>query len=599
MPRAQTCQVCLLGTTDVNTSTCWVEDYDLPAATETDDYQASGAAGQDPYDYMGELYNDAPFSITWVVKGSTPADLAANINALQRLLFHGQKITWRDGGMDQTMYTWLRITHPLQIDYHGKWARCKASGTREYDWWGTQRDDDPVAVTDGMGYIDVADPGGELPAATVIRSTWDQATALIAVGAIPDPQTGLNVVHEYTGTANALARDGAVATLAMTTALQTIGTPPTLDKEVHHGRWVVMARVTSDAATAGNTKYAGISTISGSGMSSSQAVIGPERAGTVISSAGLEVVVLGQFELPAASVAEIDATGWSDEAASEQETGYDTTKVSAGGTWYGETIELGLGERFRGFMLYPTAGAGTMKACLYAVGATDQPVGTPLQSVTFTPSAGADQRVDFDYVATAAGNYCVMLVPVDASSSLTMRANTAGTYAPGTARVVSKYTGWDYDTDLGSTGSLHVGLTIAVAGDLYFKAYTQSLREYSATIGVQAKCSESSKTAQLDVVCLVPEPCVLVSGAFGAGEGIMVNNLRGSAAHRNVFLCTDTGGAGASVIDSATRYGVLMLKPGVTNRVVVCAYTPTGAVPGDGEVVVTTIQRFLSRSRAA
>lgn len=745
MPRAQACEVCQLGITDVNTSWCWVEDFDLPTARETQDYSASGAAGQDPYDYLGEQYDDAPWSISWVVKGDTPAELAANINTLQRLLFHGQKLTWRDGGMDQTMYTWLRTTHPLQIKYHGAFARCTGSGTRQYDWWGTQRDDAAVPVAAGMAYVDVADPGGELPAATMIRSTWDQATTMIAVGVIPNPQTGLNVIHEYTGVADAGARDGYVAELSMTNSLQTIGTPPTLDKEVHRGRWVVLARIKSDAATASNTKYAGISTITGSGMSSSQSVVGVERAGTVTAATGLEVVVLGEFSVPAAFVPNVDTgTGFAAEVNNSNYTSAtDLVAFDTGNGYNGfyttETISDPVRHRGATIKVKENAGiARTLTAYLLAA-SSNLPTGSHLVTATVSVPANHNGTVRVNWsVDIPAGSYCVAFKLLDGTSASTLQiyvdkaagnaSNVGGTYfapdagspawmvgrfadavttliqqtsapsesgswaaiwqsitlstparitalgmnlktpthgavdaimadsagtdirpsgsaarlqrvsgtkamvvadikeslgtgaahpitlATGSYRI--EYNSYNSDDRYGysgsnpyaggqaSTSSSH-DVAFQVDGyaqanvDLYVKTHIQYPLGFNASIGVQARCSESSRTAKLDAVCLIPEPCVVVTGSFGAGEGVMIDNLQGLAALRNIYRCNIGGGSGASLIDTAERYGVLLLQPGVTNRVVVCAYTPVGSVPGDGDLVVTTVQRFLSRSRAA
>lgn len=133
--------------------------------------------------------------------------------------------------------------------------------------------------------------------------------------------------------------------------------------------------------------------------------------------------------------------------------------------------------------------------------------------------------------------------------------------------------------------------------DFYLLTFVELPLGFTATVGVQAECSEATKTASLDNVALIPvdEGAVVVkyTAATTAGDGIMIDNLPARRGSRNVYAASASGGRGLSLVGKSTLYGALMLKPR-SNRIVIAAYTPANAAPTTATVTVKYRPRYLN-----
>lgn len=106
---------------------------------------------------------------------------------------------------------------------------------------------------------------------------------------------------------------------------------------------------------------------------------------------------------------------------------------------------------------------------------------------------------------------------------------------------------------------------------LYFVTYGKTPLGFDSTVTVQAKCSESSKTATLSSVTLLPADdfAAVYEHAFGANEGVLIeatDPLSPPAA----YLTTSTDGTAGPTVAPSAYAGTPRLRPGV-NQIVTAA----------------------------
>lgn len=213
------------------------------------------------------------------------------------------------------------------------------------------------------------------------------------------------------------------------------------------------------------------------------------------------------------------------------------------------------------------------------------PAGAVLASGTIPSGAVAQRTITVD-TSDYAGQVLTIRVfsPDYQTTYTTLHRNTASVYAGGA---------FDWGGDLRFTVSERVKQN----ANLYLQTFVELPLGFTASVGVQAACSEATKTSTLDNVALIPvdEGAVVVkyTAATTAGEGIMIDNLPARRGSRNVYAASASGGRGLSQVGRSTLYGALMLKPR-SNRIVIQAYTPNNASPSTATVTVTYRPRYLN-----
>lgn len=569
--------LCLIDTLDANSAPYTIlANYDLPDAVLSDDARGREGAGFESEDYL-----PAPWTITWVIQSDDSGDAAEYLATLTRALVNGAKLTWADDGASLTSYTYLKSAECVGSERYGTWIRATFSGLRYPAWHG---DTGTVlftgAATSYTGALPLAVdldtvPDGELRTALSIKALPSVASDFVAVGIKSSPAAGYAPIQDYAAT-----------TLAMTSSYATIGTPTSLDAAANRGDALVFARAKTDSAAASATSWKAVSEVTTSFGTSSADSDAYANAAT----GTYEHLSLGRVRIPAADISITNAgdSEWlaeTEEITQTSGTGVAVPSCVLSGTThyvFGQSFTLTGARRFRGVSVEKTSttASGAYVVCRLYSGSRP---GVQLASRTETlgTSSGV-KHYDMD-VEIGAGTYCFTVDVYGLASAPSFKRDTTAPYAGGDGFYRVSPSG--YATGDGTDTTI----------DWYFKVHTQQLITFGTTVDIQAKCTESSKTATLGHLTLLPldEGAAVAVGTFGASEGVLFDassydrqrhaTYHVDATNQGVALDTEWYGA---------RFG---LKPGVSNRLIVEAGTNNST--GNVTLTGTYIERFIHRMR--
>lgn len=265
----------------------------------------------------------------------------------------------------------------------------------------------------------------------------------------------------------------------------------------------------------------------------------------------------------------------------------DTYNTTSSGTYNATQTFVASGVVQKVSAWFGTSGAGSGWLRLFPPGANtaNQYEAVATQFISGA-SPVAKQTLDVAEDASSQVDYSgqTLTIKIEESVGFLAQRNTANVYANGACS---------------AGGDLRFEVTERLKQNVNF--YVQTFVElplgFTASVGVQAECSESTKTASLDNVALIPidEGAVVVkyTAATTAGDGIMIDNLPARRGSRNVYAASAAGGRGLSLIGKSTLYGAVMLKPR-SNRIVIAAYTPSNAAPTTATVTIKYRPRYLN-----
>jgi hypothetical protein len=412
---------------------------------------------------------------------------------------------------------------------------------------------------------------GSMPAAFRLALTFDQATTGLDLGfRHRDPDT-LTLVQDYDGTADADALGGEYAGATMTAGGIAVGTPDTLDTNVHRGWWLPVARMKQPDATPGDTTYVARSTVSAFLLGTSESVDSEPVAASVQNA--YEYVRLGPVPIPAAPVPDISTeSGY--EAITEGNAVNDGTLTLSTGTT-GNVIQAK--QTFAGFDGDIVSVTYTIDAAL----ASPHPVNhylwvyddsdVVIATVAAIPYAAGTHTVSLpNPVACEAGKTYAFTLNFESATWIGSNASMGMAYSNG------DYAGGALTTPTGSGESAGDDLTFAVHGRVSLG--------FNSSIGIIATNSGGG-TARNDVTALVPadEYALLADVTTAADEGLLLDAIDPDEV--TCYVTNTDGGIGAADQNAVEHIGRPRLWPGDT-AIVCVAHTPGDAAPtgGDGKL---------------
>ena len=514
--------------------------------------------------------------ITHQIREATEAEARAELAVIAAECVPGAELTWLPDGQSGSVSCKVLSCDidtpsfdPTTLVTMGQGRIDIVITCRTTPYWVGAPVETVVTVPAGTPWVaTVEDVPGDTPALTSVRYTHAQATTGLAVGLKSDAGAGYDPSDDYdTTTGGSWESGGKYDAITMTGTATTIGTPGSKDVGVHKGDYLVWARVLSYATTAADAFFRAVSSVQGA-IGSAASVYGREVSPTTTSGAGYDVLDLGVVPLPAGRVqAGLSGTAYAPATrAVNQDTG--TTEITSGS--YTQTYTAVNTGRVSSIEIYGRVPVGVAEASISIVDPTTLIFGNPLVVGKYrcaTVSTAAGWHVftrDVGYGVVSSGTQ-YQISGVVASNVIPSR-STSSTYASGAC---------------------------SAGGDLRFRVWEQKSLTLGATIGIQARCTESSKVARLDTVALIPtdEAAITVSSSFSAGQGVVIDNLSDDEADHDVYVCDSTD-SGVSVLSSAAPYGgPLLLRPG-SNTLSGMAKTPATAAPGDASLIVTYRPRW-------
>ena len=536
-----------------------------------------GAGGHDP----------AVRTIRLRVDGSSASDISANIAALRQQCVRGKRLYFRPSASGSVLECRIREASLVEESYDPLRRSVAPASTfltltakTDPYWLGPWGADVTPTVSTVPGHFDVTTVAGEVDALVRIRAIFaDNGTAaMIAVK--PDPGTGYDYLDDYgtdaaTSDANAVGTYKLASSGTVDASLSDHWTAPTIDTNDNRGRHLVIARIDHNATTSSNVTVRATTTTTGNAIAESVTVNEQTRA---LSSADLIGYELGDVAIPAGAVPDLSAgSGYNPEAVQTENTVDDGTLTltsSASGDW-----PLAIQQTFAGF-------TGLVTAIEYTIDVAPATTEIYSHSPVLTLQRNAQNVATVENIPDTTGTHKVALpspVSVDASDSLQFRIafSRAPSFTVGVAHSNGDYT----------SGALTMveGAGAATGDDLTFKVYGQTPTAFNTSNTIQAACSESSKTVNLDYVQRIPvDYAALVYRR--AASGALALFYDGDT---DTPYIADADGIGPAIYDKCEIRAPLRVKPGVTNRVVLGALQADEVI-GGATVTYSVRPRYLT-----
>jgi hypothetical protein len=413
---------------------------------------------------------------------------------------------------------------------------------------------------------------GSMPAAFRLALTFDQATTGLDLGfKHRDPDT-LTLVQDYDGTGDAAALGGEYAGATMTAGGIAVGTPDTLDTNVHRGWWLPVARMKQPDATPGDTTYVARSTVSAFLLGTSESVDSEPVAASVQNA--YEYVRLGPVPIPAAPVPDdISPSGWLP---------YSVGNTVDAGTLTLKPAVIGFQYVLIAYQTFPTF-TGRIARVRYEVDVAPTPTLTaPGTKLEIRDGSGSIiSQVPLTSADFTVGEHTITLpTPIDTETgstySIWLFVYAASTFTIGFAYSNGDYADGQLTVDVGMGASAGDDLTFAVLGEVPI--------EFASSVGIIATNSGGG-TARNDVTALVPadEYALLADVTTAADEGLLLDAIDPDEV--TCYVTNTDGGIGAADQNAVEHIGRPRLWPGDT-AIVCVAHTPGDAAPtgGDGKL---------------
>jgi hypothetical protein len=410
---------------------------------------------------------------------------------------------------------------------------------------------------------------GSMPAAFRLGLTFDQATTGLDLGfRHRDPDT-LTLVQDYDGTGDAAALGGEYAGATMTAGGIAVGTPDTLDTNVHRGWWLPVARMKQPDATPGDTTYVARSTVSAFLLGTSESVDSEPVAASVQNA--YEYVRLGPVPIPAAPVPDdISPSGWLPYSVGNTvEHGTRTLSSSGGRLYISQSVTLSEKCLIEAFEYTVRTGAGVYTRNWFSV--VLYRGGTAIAVAGGTPpdASPGTHRLEIDSPLVAQPGDVVVF-------QINLWSESGSDFTVGVAYSNGVYSDGELATPIGSGESAGDDLTFTVHGRVPI--------EFASSVGIIATNSGGG-TARNDVTALVPadEYALLADVTTAADEGLLLDAIDPDEV--TCYVTNTDGGIGAADQNAVEHIGRPRLWPGDT-AIVCVAHTPGDAAPtgGDGKL---------------
>jgi hypothetical protein len=576
---------CILGTIDLLTEPFCISSWELPANQRTKAYEDHLTNGGSKYEFEGERYELAPATLYVDILASIAASEAALISVWQKDVVlqwaedSGTVMSCAFEDVDPARFTRTGFTRATLVGkrHLADFPRIEYAAQTVNSW---------TAVCDFPGSGESAVPGDpDIPARTSLRAFWAQAVTSAFVGLKPDP--GASYVHldDYGATADANAVGGYKLTATnLSGTWAALGTAPDLSTADNRGRHLAFLRASNTGTVAGAVKYRSGSSVTGASIAATTTVYGSQVDSTVANAGGYGVANLGEVQIPAGSVPDVQTgSGYSAEAAVvAQTTGASLFSGSSMDTMdrFGRTFAT-TSEHITRITPKIKNVSGVAQSTIMNIYEFSTTIGALVASSSVLLSSSLDGTQDYPFdIVLPTGDYAWAILATDGTLEYYFDddATDHGMVVYGTyTDMEGPHTGWVYNT---------------FQGNPYFTVYGQTSLAFVSKTPAQAMTDETSKTATIDALIRGPLDAGAIlwqpSAASTAGQGIYVDNMPRMSS--NVYLC-DTDGIGPSVIGRCRRFGKLQAWPGVVNRLVAAAYTPVDAVPGNVTYQMSVIGR--------
>lgn len=551
-------------------------------------------------DTSPEPHNDAVRSFAVKIRHTDPAVVKEAFNTLSRACRKGSMLRFRDGETDDLLECRV-IRGRVSESSYDPLRRQRLTGytiiaevtliTDPY-WmgpWSTE-----ATIADGSKvpsavfpfYATVAAVGGDVDAILTATVLPAQATSMIALGVFPDVGEDFDPIDDYSGTTDAAAYGGAKATSgSLTTTFAAIGSAPTIPTAGNRGTHVAQVRIANTAAAAGSAKYRTYSTTNGSAIVDSTSVSGPIVAAAVKSGDGFEVATLGLVDIPCAQMPDVKTeSGFGAPAldvvsqlAGSSYTSAISRAAAETQAWVPEYSMLVTGMRFH------IKNAATVPISI-GLFIQDRAYGynppTTYASLRVDAPASSDGLLEYvldDYFVVNKGQQYFLNVVGNVGNVTVKYASGSNPFAKGQR----------YRSVIGAQGW---AVTSYPNDDLIFEVDGMLAFGFDSTLPVLASCSESTKTASLDVLTRIPVDggAFVCTSPFSAGLGVRFAGDTRRAYH------ADADGIGHALLSQTKLFGFPRLRPGVPNAIVVNAATPATAAPTGATVKYTYRERYLN-----
>ena len=290
----QTSMTVLALSDPVNATGYRVRDLAFPAPSKTSAAERAMRWGTKVSGNWDEL---AERVIELDVVGATEAVAENNLLVLQRAVdSHRAQLVWRSDTASQTIWTTIRTAQVTEsrVDAlrraQGK-IRVTISLVTDSTWFG---DGVPFSGT-SASHIIVDVTKGDRPAPFRIKATASSANSLLGLGIKPNPAAAYDPVDTV----------ASPAAVTLASAYADLHTAEVKDTNAHKGQHVAVARVATNAATAANTRYRAVASVTGSGVAASAAATKDSRAAQA--TAARLTVLPGLVDIPAGGVPGIEA----------------------------------------------------------------------------------------------------------------------------------------------------------------------------------------------------------------------------------------------------------------------------------------------------
>lgn len=411
---------------------------------------------------------------------------------------------------------------------------------------------------------------------------WSGTTVVVERGDRPAPFR-MKVTRNAAGNLYAFAvkhnadpaygtfRAGPNTATNLTTAWADLDTPTTFDTEVYKGKYIPFARVSTNASTPANTRLRVVGSTTGSGVPT---VMTSEHDSTHHVGAGAWGTqswhpLPGPLRIPTGGVPGIDTPGGygaegniaSVTTGNELDVTQTLNPTYATRVLSSQSITLAHGQRLKSlsvpFDVVSMVNAHyhvVVTAGLWATRSWAQfsPAGA-LRSQTFVlPGSVGTHTATFDlgdFVVPSSGEYYLVFhIHYDDT--------------PGSEWVIRhRYSA----TDVYADGSRVARSTpyADMTGDYRFTLTGQTLLAFTASVAIQGRCSESSKTATLNGYILMPIDhwCASYPHSFAAGDGLLFE-AADPKKPPVAYLTTSTAGTAGVAVAPTVWYGYPSLAPG-------------------------------------
>ncbi|MDZ4181160.1 MAG: hypothetical protein U1E29_18310 [Coriobacteriia bacterium] len=512
----------------------------------------------------GPVDDLAAYSLGVDCIGATEALAEASLLVLSRTVRqHRAKLYWRSRDDGVLLYT---IVHHAQLS-EGEYSKCDRSGgliTASLslvcdDAWTRVDGTDISGNITAPGTLDVTVSHGDRPALVLFKAVSDTSgNTAICVGRKLDPMEDYDPIDTI----------AAPAAVNLTTAYAALAAAPALDTAANEGPHIVVPRVTTSAVAPSSTLYRARLSVTGSGIATVITATHDPAPGI---GAGYRWTPLpGTANIPCGGVPGIaTGVGYASESVITQNTVDDGTgtfasEVSAGAS------RIYLRQSFPAFDGLLTAFEYTIDA---APGSTMHP-GFPQLALYRLRGGVYTLTMTIDIPGTVGTHKVSVASPADILASDTVFADLmfysdGPAYTVGLARSNGDYAGGALSTPIGSGES--------AGDDLTFKVYGRRPLGFDSALAMQAKCSESSKTATLSHVGRLPADgfAAVYPAAYAAAEGILIDDSDPMRSTPLAYICAAAAGTAGPMVSPTMFAGSPRPEPGVNRYIVLADGTVT------------------------